>query len=146
MKKILLLIIILISFGCSNKFYLNESYYKKAEIIKIDQDEYNRLVNSEETFIIFISALLCPAVTDFRDIINEFTINNNLTIYEINFENIKETNLDKKVKYYPSVAIIKKGKVVRYLDADSKKDKECYESISGLEECLGKYIYLNNNA
>ena len=103
MKKILLLTIILISFGCSNKFYLNESYYKKAEIIKIDQDEYNRLVNSEETFIIFISALLCPAVTDFRDIINEFTINNNLTIYEINFENIKETNLDKKVKYYPSV-------------------------------------------
>jgi len=146
MKKILLLTIILISFGCSNKFYLNESYYKKAEIIKIDQDEYNRLVNSEETFIIFISALLCPAVTDFRDIINEFTINNNLTIYEINFENIKETNLDKKVKYYPSVAIIKKGKVVRYLDADSKKDKECYESISGLEECLSKYIYLNKNA
>lgn len=146
MKKTLLLIIILLSFGCSNKFHLNDNYYQKSEIIKIEDHEYNDLVKSEESFVVFISALLCPAVTDFRDIVNEFTINNNLTIYEINFENIKETNLDKKVKFYPSVAIIKKGKIVRYLDADSKKDKECYESISGLEECLSKYIYLNKNA
>ena len=143
MKKTLLLIIILLSFGCSNKFHLNDNYYQKSEIIKIEDHEYNDLVKSEESFVVFISALLCPAVTDFRDIVNEFSENNNLTIYEINFENLKETSLNKKIKFYPSVAIIKKGKIVRYLDADSKKDKECYESISGLEECLSKYIYLN---
>lgn len=61
----------------------------------------------------------------------------------IPFEEFKETNLYKEVKYAPSIIIVNKNKVMGYLDANSDSDISKYQDVYEFEEWLSKFINFN---
>ena len=51
--------------------------------------------------------------------------------------------MHEKVKYVPSVAIIKNGTVVDFLDANSDEDTSKFNSAEALQGWLKDYIIFN---
>ena len=46
----------------------------------------------------------------------------------------KDTSIYETVKYFPSVIIYDKGKIVKYLRFDSDEDKDFYRSYDGFSK------------
>lgn len=148
--KIIILIILLIALvilvvNLSNKdkkFYLEDKYYKESKINEIDENKLESLINDKESFVVFVYQPMCITSSGFNELLNEFTNKYNLTIYMIPFSSIKDTNLEKHVKYYPSFVIFNNGKVVDYLKADSDDDTKCYENLPDFEDWFFSYVLL----
>jgi thiol-disulfide isomerase/thioredoxin len=60
------------------------------------------------------------------------------------YASMSETSLKDEIKHYPSFVIIKDGKVVDYLDAESDKHTKYYKSAHDFAEWIKKYIKLND--
>lgn len=148
--KIIILLILLIALvilvvNLSNKdkkFYLEDKYYEEAKINEIDKNKLESLINDKESFAVFVYQPMCITSSVFNGLLDEFTNKYNLTIYMIPFSSIKDTNLEKYVKYYPSFVIFNKGKVIDYLKADSDDDTKCYENLSDFEDWFFSYVLL----
>ena len=56
------------------------------------------------------------------------------------FKEFKNTKYYNKVKYAPSIIIIKQGKIVSYLDANKDKDLQKYQDVHEFENWINKYI------
>lgn len=82
---------------------------------------------------------------DFEKVVTEFTNEYNLHVFRININDIEKTKLANKIKYTPSLVIYQKGKVYKYLDANSDKDTNYYKTTTNLKEWLDKYILLDYN-
>ena len=52
----------------------------------------------------------------------------------------KESSIHDYVKFVPSVAIVRKGEVVDYLDADSDDDTSKYNEAQALQDWIKSYI------
>lgn len=145
-KNIILILICLLLIGCScqKRFSLDKEYYGKADIIKIEGSELLELEASNKSFLVFVNMTFCTAADEFCQVLDQFLEKHQLTIYETAFTQIKTTKLGEHVKYYPTIAIYKKGKVVRALDPNQERDLKCYETVAGLEECLGQYLILTD--
>ena len=63
-------------------------------------------------------------------------------MYEINFKDINNTQIDDYVKYSPSLVIYDKGKLIAYMDANSDDDLQYYKSVDGIKNWVSKYVYL----
>ncbi len=142
MKKILLIITILaILTGCtSKKFNLENKYYNNPSFEEIDGKELNKLEKNSESFLVMVYTTGCFSCMDFEKVLTEFTNEYKLNILRINIKEIEKTQLKDKIKYTPSLAIYKEGKVYKYLDADSDKDTKYYKNTKNLKEWLDKYI------
>ncbi len=154
--KIIILIILLIAFvvlvvnliNKDKKFYLEDKYYEEAKINEISKNKLESLINDKESFVIFVYQPMCITSSGFNELLDEFTNKYNLTIYMISFSSIKDTNLEKYVKYYPSFVIFENGKVKDYLKADSDDDTACYENLPDFEDWFFSYVllkYVDNN-
>lgn len=147
-KKILLLPLIficLILVGCDKKikqFYLDEEYYKNSEFIELDKNTLNNLIEDKKSFVIFIYQPLCAASVEFNKVLDEFLETNQITIYKMPYSEMKETELSKHIKYYPSFVIYHDGKFVSYLDASSDEDKKYYSTKEEFMNWFTKYILL----
>lgn len=141
MKNVLLVIIsIFLLTSCNNKFNLSSKYYENSEYINITKNELNNIEN--ENFLLFVYNNYCslkiPCDTIFKSVMDKY----NFSINQITFEDFKDTKYYKKVKYAPSIIIIKNGKVISYLDANSDNDLSKYQDENDFENWLSKYIYL----
>ena len=141
MKKVLLIIIIIIITGCTNnsKFYLTDKYYNNGEMISVSPNE----INNNESFILYTYNNFCALPIHCENIFKEVLEKNKIDALSIPFEDFKETSFYKKVKYAPSVLLIKDGKIIDYLKADSDDDYDKYQKVDVFQEWLEKYIYLN---
>ena len=63
----------------------------------------------------------------------------------ISFDEFKNTGFSKKVKYAPSIIIVKEGKIVTYLDPNSDDDFDKYQDATKLEEWIKEYVELSIN-
>ena len=63
----------------------------------------------------------------------------------ISFDEFKNTGFYKKVKYAPSIIIVKEGKIVAYLDPNSDDDFDKYQDATKLEEWIKEYVELSIN-
>ena len=148
MKRIIcLLLLTLLLCGCEAKierFHLDSKYYKEGKIVETDSDKINELTKNKESFAVFVYMSSCSSCSKFNAILEDFTKEYDITFYAIPVQDIKDTDVCECVKYSPSVAIYKDGENVSYLDANSDKDKEYYESVDGFKKWLSKYIYLTN--
>lgn len=150
---ILLLVIsaLIIIFLLNNRdktFSLEDKYYDTSEIIEIDVETLSELINSKESFALFVSQEMCLASSDFEIVLNEFLEENPLTIYEINFSELTASKLGDFLEYYPSFVLYKEGKVVDYLDANADEDLAYYQTSSGFKSWFTTYVNLeeiNNN-
>lgn len=143
MKRIFILIILILVFvtGCKkDTFSLEEEYYNNSEIIEVDKSDFDKLVENKKSFAVFIYEPTCITSNDFSEVLNEFSNKNQISLYKMSFENMKSTELNNKIKFYPSLAIFNKGKLVDYLDADDNEDKEYYKNIEGLENWFFSYV------
>ena len=67
---------------------------------------------------------------------------NNIKFLSIPFEEFKNTYLYDTIKYGPSIVIVKKGKIITYLDANDNEDLEKYQDVSKFKDWISEYIYL----
>ena len=150
-KKLLvlpLIIVILYICGCTNKpqkiekFYISEEYYNSTGFINIDESEIRNL--NDNSYVLFTYNNFCNLSIPCEQVFEEFMDNYKISLLSIPFENFKNTELYKTVKYAPSIIIIKEGKVVAYLDANSDEDLDKYQNVQAFTDWLSQYIYLNN--
>ena len=69
----------------------------------------------------------------------------NIDFLSMKFEYFKKTKLYKKIKYAPSVIIIKNGKIIDYLDANKDEDLNKYQNSNEFEQWINSYIYPNKD-
>ncbi len=140
MKKILLLIAIFLLVGCSNNkaFYLTDKYYNKGDFIEVKEED----INYDESFVLYTHNSYCAlpihCETIFKGVMEKYKID----FLSMTFEDFKETDFYKKVKYAPSIIIVKNGEIITYLDANSNDDLEKYQDVIKFEEWIQKYIFL----
>ena len=60
--------------------------------------------------------------------------------YRIMWSQAKESSLHESVKFVPSVAIVREGKIVDFLDADSAEDTDKYNDAEALRSWIDEYI------
>lgn len=158
-KKIGIVLIIIFILGLASYFlfnkkkeniiYLEDKYYEEKKIVEISYNELEELIKNKESFALFVYQSLCSTSADFEEVLNKFLDNNQVTFYKISFSSIKNEELGKYVKYYPSFVIFNKGEVVDYLEADKDTDINYYTSSNKFKKWFTKYVYLrdysNNN-
>lgn len=153
MKKTLLIIpIIIIVIGViiivnqknnevTEKFYLADKYYNRAEVIDIDASNLKKI--EKENYLLFTYNNYCAFQIPCEDIFESFTKNENITILSMPFAEFKKTKYYRTVKYAPSVLIVKNGNVVGYLDAEKDEDIPKYQDVSAFTNWVSNYIYLS---
>ena len=133
MKKIYYLIIcILIIFttGCNKtneKITIDKKYYNTGEFINVSNDKLSTL--DKENYILYSYNSYCAFQVPCEDVFKEF----------------KKTKFYKKIKYAPSIIIIKEGNIVAYLDPNSDDDIDKYQDANKLEEWIKEYVEISNN-
>lgn len=153
MKKlflILTIVIIIISFIIilkpreQKQFYLENKYYKESKIEEIKTNELEELIKNKESFLVFVYQPMCITSSNLESILNELEKETTLYIYKIPFSSIKESNLGKHVKYYPSFVIYEKGELVDYLKSDKEKHKKYFKDLKEFKSWLTTYVKLKN--
>jgi len=138
---IIILIILIINKKNNNLIELKETDYNNGTLITLDEETLENKQNNKENFIVYIHIPgLCTSEIPFDPLVNEFIEKNEITIYSLPYSILKNTNLNKDIKYSPSLAIIKDGKLLTFLDANSDKDYEYYSSLEGLNNWVKSYI------
>ncbi len=141
LKKLYLVLTILLLVGCgSKKFYLEDKYYQDSKYIDISLNEYSKI--KDTSYVLFTFNSYCqfskPCDQVFKEVMEQY----NISFLAMPYDRFKNTSLHDKVKYAPSIIIVKKGKIVAYLDAESNKDIDIYQDSKKFEKWLSKYIYL----
>lgn len=146
MKKIVLLIAIFLLVGCSiskpEKFYLDNKYYNTGEYIKLYSEELNNIKNGSMIIYTYNNFCNLPihCETIFKDVMEKYKID----FISIPFTEFKKTKFYSDVSFAPSIIIVKSGKIVDYLKADSDNDYDKYQKADVFEKWLSEYIYLEN--
>ena len=139
----LCLICMLVS-GCKSKvFSLEDKYYNEGNLIQIGNQTLQQLIENEESFAVFVYQPLCEVSSGFENILNAFVNSHNMSFYKIAYSDIKNTDLGKIIKYYPSFIIYENGEIVDYLEADKDEDTNYYKDNDEFEKWLSSYIVLN---
>ena len=136
---IILISLILLKNNNKEKFYLDDKYYNNSSPIEIDNNDMPESGN----YILFTYNNYCTLPIPCEYIFDSFMSKYNISFISIPFEEFKKTSYYKKVKYAPTVIIIKNGKIVTYLDANSDEDLDKYQNLEEFEKWISKYIYLN---
>ena len=124
------------------KFYLDNKYYQSENFIKVNSKEISKLKNNN--YILFTYNNYCTLPIPCEFIFEEFMKEHKISFLSISFEEFKKTNIYKKVKYAPSIIIVKNGKIISYLDANSDEDLDKYQDVCAFEKWLENYIYFTN--
>ena len=138
------LILLFHTFRLKNEpFYLEDKYYGAANLTHLDKDRLQQLEASKESFATLIHTPgNCSAPIPFEPLVKKFTKQNNLTLYEVNFRDIKGTKARECAKFSPSVVIYKEGNVITCLDAVNDEHLPYYMSVDGFSTWFTKYVKL----
>lgn len=144
MKRIILLVLVILSMtGCTkenSKFYLNDEYYNAGKLVDIDSKELTNILKSNDSFILFTYNPYCNFKVSCENVVENFSKNNNITIFKIPFEEFKSTKLYNTIKYAPSIILINKGKIETYLDPNKDEDSIKYQEEKALKDYVEMYI------
>ena len=121
-------------------FYMEDKYYGTSVFNEIKADELIGLIETKESFAIFIHQPLCSTSYEFNKILVRFAEENKISFYKISFDEMKKTNMYNDVKYYPSFAIYKEGELIDFLDAESDEDLNRYKDKEEFEKWFHSYI------
>lgn len=114
--------------------------YGPSESISIDDKEYTEMIEAKRSFVVFIDKPGCIKTADMSTWFLDFPEEMQFKYYNLSWSYAKKTSIYNYVKYTPSIALINKGEVVAWLDADSEEDKEYYDDPEALKTWLKKYI------
>lgn len=123
-------------------FRLESKYYEKSEYLDLDKEKFEQLAEAKESFVVFICQDLCANSAGFNKLLDQFLAKHRMAIYKMYYSDVKETTLGEKIKYYPSFAIFRKGKIVDFLSADKDEHIKVYQDVNEFEKWLAKYVVL----
>lgn len=108
-------------------FVLDAEYYSEEPGLRdLSASEYESLLAAKKSFIVFVDQNGCSTADTLREFVTKYAEDHNMIIYRMMFSAVKESSLHEKVKYYPSVVLVFKGKVWKYLRADEVADAAVY--------------------
>lgn len=139
---LIFLILVFLS-GCQKSidpFMLESQYYITSDLVEIEVEQLETMIGSKESFVLFIYQPMCLACRDFEILLNEYLASNTITFLKIEYSKITDSNINQKIKYYPSLLLYHQGKLVEYLEADSDDDIPIYTTIEGFDTWLKTYI------
>jgi len=123
------------------KITLDSEYYGEgAEFMDLTAGEYEGLVGAKKSFLVFVDQGGCTTADRLREYVAQYMTETGILVYRMMFAEVKESSLHSEVKYYPSVAVISKGKVAGYMRADADEDAEAYNSYDAFKEWISKYL------
>jgi len=122
------------------KFSLDAEYLGKSGFEEISIDEFRTLVENKKSFAIFLYQPDCSASEDFEKVLTEFSEKENVKVLKTDYVEAKHSGLVPGLKYYPSLALYDKGKLVNYLKTDEDADIPAYKTEVGFREWWGKYV------
>ena len=123
-----------------HKFRLDDEYYAESKEINIKKDEYEKLISDKKSFIVLVDKPGCITTPRMRKNMSEFPEDTQFKYYRIMWDEAKESSLHKYIKFVPSVAIIYKGEVKEWLQADRDEDTKYFENADDLKDWIHKYI------
>ena len=123
------------------KVKLDAEYYADgAEFMELSAGEYEGLAEAKKSFVVFVDQGGCNTADRLREYVTRYMTETGILVYRMMFEEIKETSLYEQVKYYPSVAVVSKDRVVAWLRADSDEDAKMYNDYDTFKAWMEKYI------
>ena len=123
------------------KITLDPEYNGSSEIIELESPEsYEDLVNAKKSFIIFADQTGCTTAGRLRGYIKDYAEEKNIKYYHFMWEQLRQSTLHVQVKYYPSVIVISKGKVIDFLKADSDDYASYYNNYGDFKTWLDNLI------
>ena len=111
-----------------------------GEFMELDAAGYEELVKARKSFVVFVDQGGCTTADRLRGFMQDYAREKGVKIYRMMFEQVKESSLHNAVHYYPSVALISKGKVVGALQADSDADAPAYNDYETFKEWMKKFF------
>ncbi len=129
----------------NNTFYLDDEYYGSTKVEEIYTSDLNKLIGLSKTFVLFVYQPMCVNSADFEIVLDEFQKETQISYKKIAFSNLKGTDLEDKIKYYPSFVIIKNGSVVDYLEADNDEDTKAFKNKDDFKEWFTKHVLIKKS-
>jgi|InofroStandDraft_1065614.scaffolds.fasta_scaffold34265_2 hypothetical protein len=122
------------------KFELSEEMYDDGELVEITARDFNELVAEKKSFVVVLHMVICPAEFPVTNSAKELAHSEGMVIYSLVEDEFKQIELVREVKYLPSVALIREGELMDYLDAEADEDLSYYKTAEGLKEWIGKWV------
>lgn len=164
MKKIFAFFGLLLVFisGCSckkeekiEKFYLEEKYYydDSLYIPAESYDAIQALIDNKESFALLVYESSCSLSSSFISVLNEYLEEKRIVFHSILMRKVNEAgdnDVNKNIKYRPSVILFNEGKYVTGLKVNDDKHTEYYKDSDKFGEWFETYVKLdieeaNNN-
>ena len=127
-----------------DKVVLDVEYYCgddcDGEFLQLNRAEYEELVRNDGSFVVFVDQSGCTTADRLRGYVTDYALEAGVEVYRMMFSEARETSLHDFVKYYPSVVVVSKGRVVGYLRADSDEDADMYNDYDKFVEWMGRYL------
>ena len=114
----------------------------RAEVVDLSIPEYNKMVSDKSSGLIFVDQGGCVTAERMRGFIDEISAEENVKFYRMMWSDAKETSLKDNIPYYPSLAIMKDGKIVAALRANSDEDGPIYNDKKLLLDWISKYAII----
>lgn len=110
------------------------------ELMDLTAEEYERLVEEKKSFVVVIDQGGCVTAERLKEYAKEFGKERGIKIYRMIFSEMKETSLHNNIKYYPSIAVISKGRVQAFLRADSDEDAPEYNDYEEFRQWMERVL------
>lgn len=121
-------------------FSLDSDQLGSAEFVSIDIDGYNSLINQKKSFVLFIDQDGCTTADALEKNLSEYMDEHDFRMYRFMFSEMRQTSLYSSVKYYPSAVIVREGKPIVWLRADSDEDTARYNDLDALKNWFNTYL------
>ena len=136
----LLLVVSLLKFLVLKDNHLSKKYYGKHEYITVETDDIERMRN--ETYLLYIHYDYCIFTVPTYNVIQEMMYKYNISVLKMHYAKFSKTYLHDTVKYAPSLIIVKNGKILDFLDAESDEDLPIYQDSNKMAEWVSEYVDL----
>lgn len=128
----------------NGKVVLDAEYYCgencDGEMMELSGAEYEDLVKEGKSFVVFVDQSGCTTADRLRGYVTDFAREAGVKVYRMMFSEARETSLHDYVKYYPSVVVVSRGKVVAWLRADSDEDADYYNDYEAFKGWAQRYL------
>ena len=111
-----------------------------GEYMELDAAGYQELVEARKSFVVFVDQGGCTTADKLEGFVSDYAKNEGFQAFRIMFEEMKKTSMHESVKYYPSVVLISKGKVIWWLRADSDEDAPAYNNYDAFEDWIHRHL------
>ena len=125
----------------NTKITLDPEYYGEETVyMELDAGGYEELVKAKKSFVVFVDQDGCTTADKLREYVLNWAKERGVKVYRMMFSEVKESSMHEKVKYYPSVVVLNKGKILSYLRADADEDAAAYNDYDAFKVWIEQYL------